>query len=130
MGFKRNDIKSSLTPCVILKKLFLNSITFNFVLSFTVYLHIQDNAFNFQIHCQTSYFYWIYIMYWNIVISIIWFILNVPKQNRSKLGMRSKPGILVAYAQKTIGYRIWLPDTRKIIETISVRFDEPFLPPL
>ena len=48
----------------------------------------------------------------------------VPKQLRRKLDMRSRPGILVGYAQQTKGYRIWLPDIRKVTETINVRFDE------
>ncbi|GBO26123.1 hypothetical protein AVEN_110470-1 [Araneus ventricosus] len=38
--------------------------------------------------------------------------------------MRSKSGILVGYALQTKGYRIWFPESRKVIETINVRFDE------
>ncbi|GBM39659.1 hypothetical protein AVEN_104882-1 [Araneus ventricosus] len=38
--------------------------------------------------------------------------------------MRSKSGILVGYALQTKGYSIWLPESRKVIETINVRFDE------
>ncbi|GBM86039.1 hypothetical protein AVEN_30533-1 [Araneus ventricosus] len=38
--------------------------------------------------------------------------------------MRSKSGILVGYALQTKGYRIWLPESRKVIETMNVRFDE------
>ncbi|GBN41288.1 hypothetical protein AVEN_84914-1 [Araneus ventricosus] len=37
--------------------------------------------------------------------------------------MRSKSGILVGYALQTKGYRIWLPESRKAIETINVRFE-------
>ena len=53
MGFKRNDIKSSVTPwCHLKKKMFLNSISIILVFSFKVYLQIQNIAFNFQVHCQ------------------------------------------------------------------------------
>lgn len=50
--------------------------------------------------------------------------VGVPKQLRRKLDMRAKKGVLVGYALNTRGYRIWLPQERKIIETINVRFDE------
>ncbi|GBN04033.1 hypothetical protein AVEN_83783-1 [Araneus ventricosus] len=50
--------------------------------------------------------------------------LGVPKQQRRKLDMRAKKGIMVGYAQRTRGYRIWLPSDRKIIESINVNFDE------
>ncbi|GBN07807.1 hypothetical protein AVEN_240196-1 [Araneus ventricosus] len=38
--------------------------------------------------------------------------------------MISKSGILVGYALQTKGYRIWLLESHKVIETINVRFDE------
>ncbi|GBN80545.1 hypothetical protein AVEN_222004-1 [Araneus ventricosus] len=38
--------------------------------------------------------------------------------------MRAKKGIMVGYALKTRGYRIWLPNERKTVETINVSFDE------
>jgi hypothetical protein len=50
--------------------------------------------------------------------------VGTPKQLRNKLGMQSKKGILVGYAMKTKGYRIWLPTDRKVIETINVRIEE------
>ncbi|GBN76785.1 Retrovirus-related Pol polyprotein from transposon TNT 1-94 [Araneus ventricosus] len=50
--------------------------------------------------------------------------LGVPKQQRRKLDMRAKKGIMVGYAQRTKGYRIWLPSDRKIIESINVNFDK------
>ncbi|GBM71677.1 Retrovirus-related Pol polyprotein from transposon TNT 1-94 [Araneus ventricosus] len=50
--------------------------------------------------------------------------LGVPKQQRRKLDTRAKKGIMVGYAQRTRGYRIWLPSDRKIIESINVNFDE------
>ncbi|GFY41037.1 gag_pre-integrs domain-containing protein [Trichonephila inaurata madagascariensis] len=33
-------------------------------------------------------------------------------------------GIMMGYAQHTKGYRIWLIDEKKLIETINVTFDE------
>lgn len=50
--------------------------------------------------------------------------IQTPKQLRNKLEMRSKKGILVGYAMKTKGYRIWLPTERKVVETINVRIEE------
>ncbi|GBN83396.1 hypothetical protein AVEN_200222-1, partial [Araneus ventricosus] len=47
-----------------------------------------------------------------------------PKQIRMKLDMRAKLGIMMGYALHTKGYRIWLRDENKLIETINVRFDE------
>ncbi|GFY24973.1 retrovirus-related Pol polyprotein from transposon RE1 [Trichonephila clavipes] len=38
--------------------------------------------------------------------------------------MRAKMGIMMGYAQRTKGYRIWLVDENKLVETINVRFDE------
>ncbi|GBM99273.1 hypothetical protein AVEN_80605-1 [Araneus ventricosus] len=38
--------------------------------------------------------------------------------------MRAKLGIMMGYALHTKGYRIWLKDENKLIETINVRFDE------
>ncbi|GFV62322.1 retrovirus-related Pol polyprotein from transposon TNT 1-94 [Trichonephila clavipes] len=49
---------------------------------------------------------------------------GVPKQIRKKFDMRAKMGIMMGYAQRTKGYRIWLIDENKLIETINVRFDE------
>ncbi|GBM24442.1 Retrovirus-related Pol polyprotein from transposon TNT 1-94 [Araneus ventricosus] len=50
--------------------------------------------------------------------------VHTPKQLRKKLDARSKSGILVGYALQTKGYRIRLTESRKVIETINVRFDE------
>ncbi|GFV13112.1 retrovirus-related Pol polyprotein from transposon RE1 [Trichonephila clavipes] len=33
-------------------------------------------------------------------------------------------GIMMGYAQRTKGYRIWLVDENKLVETINARFDE------
>ncbi|GFU15321.1 retrovirus-related Pol polyprotein from transposon TNT 1-94 [Trichonephila clavipes] len=49
---------------------------------------------------------------------------GVPKQIRKKFDMRAKIGIMMGYAQRTKGYRIWLIDENKLVETINVRFDE------
>ncbi|GBM11644.1 Retrovirus-related Pol polyprotein from transposon TNT 1-94 [Araneus ventricosus] len=50
--------------------------------------------------------------------------VGVPKQIRKKLDMRAKLGIMMGYALHTKGYRIWLRDENKLIETINVWFDE------
>ncbi|GFX59343.1 retrovirus-related Pol polyprotein from transposon RE1 [Trichonephila clavipes] len=49
---------------------------------------------------------------------------GVPKQIKTKFDMRAKMGIMMGYAQRTKGYRIWLIDENKLVETINVRFDE------
>ncbi|GFX23371.1 retrovirus-related Pol polyprotein from transposon TNT 1-94 [Trichonephila clavipes] len=49
---------------------------------------------------------------------------GVPKQIRKKFDMRAKMGIMMGYAQRTKGYRIWLIDENTLVETINVRFDE------
>ncbi|GFX26957.1 retrovirus-related Pol polyprotein from transposon TNT 1-94 [Trichonephila clavipes] len=49
---------------------------------------------------------------------------GVPKQIRKKFDMRAKMGIMMGYAQHTKGYRIWLIDENKLVETINVRLDE------
>ncbi|GBL82378.1 Retrovirus-related Pol polyprotein from transposon TNT 1-94, partial [Araneus ventricosus] len=48
--------------------------------------------------------------------------VGIPKQRRSKLQMRAKRGVMVGYALQTKGYRIYLPEERRIIETINVSF--------
>ncbi|GFU34319.1 retrovirus-related Pol polyprotein from transposon TNT 1-94 [Trichonephila clavipes] len=49
---------------------------------------------------------------------------GVPKQFRKIFDMRRKMGIMMGYAQRTKGYRIWLINENKLVETINVRFDE------
>lgn len=49
---------------------------------------------------------------------------GVPSQKRSKLDAKARRGILVGYAFRTKGYRIWFPDSDKIEETINVSFNE------
>ncbi|KMQ83144.1 copia-like retrotransposable protein, partial [Lasius niger] len=46
----------------------------------------------------------------------------IPKQNRSKLEMRAKEGVMVGYAMQTRGYRVWLPSEHKVVETSHVKF--------
>ncbi|GFT05091.1 retrovirus-related Pol polyprotein from transposon TNT 1-94 [Trichonephila clavipes] len=48
---------------------------------------------------------------------------GVPKQIRKKFDMRAKKGIMMGYAQRTKGYRIWLIDENKLVETINDDFD-------
>ncbi|GFT27499.1 retrovirus-related Pol polyprotein from transposon TNT 1-94 [Trichonephila clavipes] len=50
--------------------------------------------------------------------------VGVLKQPRKKLDMRAKLGIMLGYALSTKGYRIWMIQKNKVVETISVRFDE------
>ncbi|UYV71371.1 FHDC1 [Cordylochernes scorpioides] len=50
--------------------------------------------------------------------------VHVPKIKRNKLQPKANSGIMVGYATKTKGYRIWLPADRKVIETIHVFIDE------
>ncbi|GFW56587.1 retrovirus-related Pol polyprotein from transposon TNT 1-94 [Trichonephila clavipes] len=49
---------------------------------------------------------------------------GVSKQIRKKFDMIAKMGIMMGYAQRTKGYRMWLIDENKLVETIIVRFDE------
>ncbi|GFU07693.1 retrovirus-related Pol polyprotein from transposon TNT 1-94 [Trichonephila clavipes] len=49
--------------------------------------------------------------------------VGVPKQLRRKLHMRTKLGML-GYALSTNGYRIWLIEGNKVVETINIRFDD------
>lgn len=50
--------------------------------------------------------------------------VGVPKQKRNKLQMRAKEGIMVGYAFSTKGYRIYLTQDHKVIETRNVKFNE------
>ncbi|GFW88416.1 retrovirus-related Pol polyprotein from transposon TNT 1-94 [Trichonephila clavipes] len=48
---------------------------------------------------------------------------GVPEQIRKKFDMRAKMGIMMGYAQRTKGYRIWLIDENRLVETINDDFD-------
>lgn len=50
--------------------------------------------------------------------------IGIPRQKRNKLEAKAKRGILVGYAFRTRGYRIWIEDTNSIVETCNVSFDE------
>ncbi|GIX67464.1 uncharacterized protein CDAR_110431 [Caerostris darwini] len=50
--------------------------------------------------------------------------VGTPKQLRKKLDLRCKHGIILGYARLTRGYRIWLLEQQKLIETCNVCFDE------
>ena len=50
--------------------------------------------------------------------------VGIPKANReSKLSNRSQKGYIMGYALKTKGYRVWIPEQNKIIETINSKFE-------
>ena len=48
----------------------------------------------------------------------------VRKQNPTKMENRSQNGIFVGYPEGTKGYRVWMPETRKVIVSRDVVFDE------
>jgi len=50
--------------------------------------------------------------------------IGTPYHLRNKLQNRAKKGIFIGYALQTRGYRVWLPNERKVIETANVRFAE------
>lgn len=50
--------------------------------------------------------------------------VHVPKELRHKLSRKSKKGVLVGYSTTSKAYRIWHQDTRTIVESRDVLFDE------
>ncbi|GBO41943.1 Copia protein [Araneus ventricosus] len=50
--------------------------------------------------------------------------VHIPKIKRNKFQLRAKLGILVGYSLRTKGYRVFLPNENKVIETIHVYIDE------
>lgn len=48
------------------------------------------------------------------------------KYRKSKLARRAKIGFLVGYSIKTRGYKVWIPEEERVVETINVAFDEDF----
>uniref|UniRef100_T1J0T2 Integrase catalytic domain-containing protein n=1 Tax=Strigamia maritima TaxID=126957 RepID=T1J0T2_STRMM len=51
--------------------------------------------------------------------------VNIPKQKQGgKLNVRAWKGIMVGYAFRTRGYRIWNPETNEVAETKHVKFQE------
>ncbi|UYV68112.1 hypothetical protein LAZ67_5003088 [Cordylochernes scorpioides] len=49
---------------------------------------------------------------------------HIPRERRRKLDNRACRCILVGYSTQTRGYRLWCPESQKVIETKHVRFDE------
>lgn len=52
--------------------------------------------------------------------------VGIPSQTRTKLDPKARKGYMVGYAFSTKGYRIWLPESNKIVESIHVSFNEVF----
>ncbi|GFU59940.1 hypothetical protein TNCV_667351 [Trichonephila clavipes] len=49
----------------------------------------------------------------------VWHTLVCQNKLKKKFDMRAKMGIMMGYAQRTKGYRIWLIDENKLVETIN-----------
>ncbi|UYV62003.1 hypothetical protein LAZ67_1007460 [Cordylochernes scorpioides] len=49
---------------------------------------------------------------------------HIPRERRRKLDHRACRCTLVGYSTQTRGYRLWCPESQKVIETKHVRFDE------
>ena len=49
--------------------------------------------------------------------------ISLPRQQRSKLQMRAKKGILVGYALKTRGYHKWILESKKLEETMNIMIE-------
>lgn len=50
--------------------------------------------------------------------------VHIPKEKRKKWNAKSKKGVFVGYCDDTKGYRIWLPDEKKIMIGRDVIFNE------
>jgi hypothetical protein len=51
--------------------------------------------------------------------------VGIPKQIRkSKLDAKAKKGLFIGYAFRTKGFRIWVPEDHRVIETLNVKFRE------
>ena len=50
--------------------------------------------------------------------------VHTPRSKRNKLQANAQLGILVGYAVKTKGYRVWLPKSKQVIESVHVRIEE------
>ncbi|GFX73365.1 CCHC-type domain-containing protein [Trichonephila clavipes] len=51
--------------------------------------------------------------------------MGTPRPLRGKLDPKAKKGILVGFALGTRGYRVWIPEDSKVIETSNIRFQKP-----
>lgn len=45
----------------------------------------------------------------------------IPRRHMDKLDNKAKKGVLVSYAQRTKGYKIWFPNTKVVVETKHVK---------
>ncbi len=50
--------------------------------------------------------------------------VHVPKEKRKKWNPKSKKGVFVGYCDDTKGYRVWLPDEKKIMIARDITFKE------
>ncbi|GAB6033792.1 hypothetical protein CHUAL_013970 [Chamberlinius hualienensis] len=50
--------------------------------------------------------------------------VHVPKQQRDKLDPTAMDGIIVGYANKTVGYRVFIPQNNRVIESSNVYTNE------
>jgi len=48
----------------------------------------------------------------------------VPRQQRTKVDMVSQRGVMVGYARQGAGWRVWVPDRMRVVESVDVLFDE------
>lgn len=48
----------------------------------------------------------------------------IPKEKWSKLDKKTVQGIFVGYSDRTKGYRIYLPESNKVVISTSLVFDE------
>ena len=48
--------------------------------------------------------------------------VGIPRQLRHKLDAKARKGILVGYAMGTKGYRVWIPESERVVETSNVSF--------
>eukprot|EP00983_Pelagomonas_calceolata_P014786 469646-Pelagomonas_calceolata.AAC.1 len=48
----------------------------------------------------------------------------VPRQQRTKVDMVSQRGVMVDYARQGAGWRVWVPDCMRVVESVDVLFDE------
>src|SRR5207237_202985 len=55
--------------------------------------------------------------------------VKVAKEKRKKLDDKSEKGIMVGYAIKTRGYRVWMPSQGRVIESLDVKFIQEVLEP-
>ncbi|GFX73385.1 retrovirus-related Pol polyprotein from transposon TNT 1-94 [Trichonephila clavipes] len=50
--------------------------------------------------------------------------VGIPRPQRNKFDSKAKKGILVGYAFSTKGYRIWIPEEDKVVESCNVSFSQ------